>query len=121
MESNNLSTTQGAWFVMPSAVPRVDMKNIYRASLVAVPQAVSEVSYPSAASAAPPWGGLGDMCIFHRFFWLGRVWMELQPGNYRSAKLDLRAACTVSTLAPSRPHIGAKQTSLRLSLSHYDI
>lgn len=37
-----------------------------------VAQAVSEVSYPSAASAAPPWGGLG-------------VWMELRPGNYRSA------------------------------------
>lgn len=59
MDSNNLPTAQDAWFVMTSAVPRVAMKNIYRASLVAVAQAVSEVSYPSAASAAPPWGGLG--------------------------------------------------------------
>jgi len=64
LDSNDLPATQDAWFVMTSAVPRVAMKNIYRASLVAVAQAVSEVSYPSAASAAPPWGGLG-------------VWMEL--------------------------------------------
>ena len=57
---NDLPATQDAWFVMTSAVPGVAMKNIYRASLVAVAQAVSEVSYPSAASAAPPWGGLGE-------------------------------------------------------------
>lgn len=92
---------------MTSAVPRVAMKNIYRASLVAVAQAVSEVSYPSAASAAPPWGGLGVWMELSAMYFFYACYHHLSPTSFWSrhrSKTNKPPTCPESLWHMTRHH-----------------